>query len=309
MNGKAAAASSILLLLFLAGCAGPPVERAALSEIVRRELLSHGGEAEAAVWLGRARGPALYAWRADRPMPGASAVKVAFLVELFAAHAGRLDEPLPEAGEVLTDTSHPAIVHFPPAVQEEIRRELAGASVRRVGVAMIRGTGVSNQVYNAAANLTTAVLGGPRGLTVRIHRRDPAFRGIEIRRYMLARRDVTGDNEATAASLASVLQRLAAGDLEGVEWETLEAMRRVVYLEEDPRRGAHYYKSGSLDSDPQCRIRSGWYEGEDGRRLVYVVMVRQPAPEGELERRTAARRLGELAFRLTGKLTERVRGK
>ena len=41
---------------------------------------------------------------------------------------------------------------------------------------MIRGTGVSNPVYNAAANLVTAFLGGPPELTARIQARHPDYR-------------------------------------------------------------------------------------------------------------------------------------
>lgn len=113
----------------------------------------------------------------------------------------------------VNDDAHPAIAHFTADDRADIWAEIAGATIRRIGQMMIRGTDLSNAVYNAAANVTTALLGGPEALTGLIHDRDPAFGGLTVRRYMLTTRDVTGDNEATAASLAAVLQRVAARDL------------------------------------------------------------------------------------------------
>ena len=124
---------------------------------------------------------------------------------------------------------------------------------------MIRGTGVSNAVYNAAANLVTAFLGGPPELTGRIHARHPDFAGIASRRYMLAARDVTGDNEATAASLAAVLAAIARGDVPGLSPETHDAMRDILFLEETDD-GRHFYKGGSLNSNPITRVLSGYWE-------------------------------------------------
>ena len=159
---------------------------------------------------------------------------------------------------------------------------------------MIRGTGVSNAVYNAAANVTTAVLGGPEKLTMLMRERDPAFAGLVSRRYMLAARDVTGDNEATAASLAAALQRIAAHEVRGVDQPTVDAMRAILHVPEgDGPDGRHYFKSGSLDSDPLTRIRSGFWDGPAGT-LVYVVMVEQPTPGG-LARDAAGERLAEVS--------------
>jgi hypothetical protein len=139
---------------------------------------------------------------------------------------------------------------------------------------MIHGPGVSNAIYNAAANVTTAVLGGPERVTVRIKARDPAFDGFAVRRYMMADRKENGDNEACAAMLAAVMQRIASGQLRGVKPETLDAIREALYLDTDERFGKHYFKSGSLSSDPAVQILSGYYN-RDGRNLVYIIMLTQ----------------------------------
>lgn len=259
-------------------------------------LTEHGNGVVCSLWLGGLEGEPYFEMAADEPRACASSIKTAYLIELFAKHAGRLDEPLPGTAEVLGDPQHPAIVHFDAGTQAEIREELQDATVRRIGVAMIRGTGVSNPVYNAAANVTTAAFGGPEGMTRAIHARDESLRGLVARRYMLAARDVTGDNQATASSLAAALRMLATGKVPGVGVRTVAAMRAVMRVEDDPELGAHYLKTGSLDSDPMVRVLSGWYERQ-GKGLVYVVIAEQPAP-GDLERSAAGSRLQDTARRL-----------
>ncbi len=248
-------------------------------------------------WIGPGSGDALYEASADVPRPAASAIKTSYLVEFFSDRAERLDEAVPGAAEVVGNPEHPAIVHFDPEVQAEIREHLETATARTVGRHMIRGTGVSNPVYNAAANLVTAFLGGPPELTARVHARHPDFGGIESRRYMLAARDVTGDNEATAASLAAVLSAVARGDVPGLSPEAHEAMRDILFLEET-EEGRHFYKGGSLNSNPITRVLSGYWQnpGEPpGRELVYAFMAQIPGPgsvaPGDLEAGDAGRRL------------------
>lgn len=248
-------------------------------------------------------GAPLYTEAAEVPRPAASSIKTAYLVELFAARAETLDEPLPGAEGIVGDPQHPAVAHFDAETRAEIREHLAGATARTVGHHMIRGDGVSNAVYNAAANLTTAFLGGPRALTGRIHERHPAFSGIESRRYMLAARDVTGDNEATAASLAAVLAQTAAGTIPGVGEATHEALREILFLEEEEEEETdeegsggvrlHYFKGGSLNSDPITRVLSGYTRrpgDPPGRALVYVFMAESPGP-GDREPAAAGDRL------------------
>lgn len=240
------------------------------------------------VWVGGASGPAWYARDAEIRRPVASAIKTAYLIELFAAQAERLDAPLDGIDEFLAD-GHPAVAHFTAEQRDEIRQALREATVRTIGQHMIRGTGVSNVVYNAAANVTTASLGGPASLTARIHARDPAFADMAVRRYMLAARDVTGDNDATPAALAAALQRIAARDLPGLAPATVEAIRDVLRVDNPDATEPHYVKSGSLDSDPLTRVLSGFRETPAGL-VVYVVMAERPEP-GTLDRAEAGRRL------------------
>ena len=232
------------------------------------------------IWIGTADGETLYDEVADVPRPAASSIKTAYLVEFFSDRADTLDEPVPGAAEVVGNPEHPAIVHFDPDTQAEIREHLETATARTVGRHMIRGTGVSNPVYNAAANLVTAFLGGPPELTARVKARHADYAGIDSRRYMLAARDVTGDNTATAGSLAAVLAAIARGDVPGVSPGTHEAMRDILFLE-DTEDGRHFYKGGSLNSNPITRVLSGYYEapGEPaGRELVYAFMAEVPGP-------------------------------
>ena len=238
------------------------------------------------VWVGGATGDPWYVRDAEVWRPAASAIKTAYLVELFDAYAGALDEPVAATAEIVSDPTHPALAHFTAVDQADVREHLTAATPRAIGRMMIRGTSVSNAVYNAAANVTTALLGGPEALTRRIHGRAPAFSGLAVRRYMLAARDVTGDNEATAASLAAVLQRIAARDVPGVDRPTVDAMWDILHVpSDDGPDGAHYYKSGSLNSDPLTRVRSGFWHGRD-RVMLYVVMVEQPDPGRRTSRET-----------------------
>ena len=254
------------------------------------------------LWIGTADprfggGGPLYREFDETPRPAASSIKTAYLVEFFSDRAAELGEPVPGAAALIGDPSHPAVAHFDSETQAEIREHLEAADAETVGRHMIRGTGVSNPVYNAAANLVTAFLGGPSGLTRRIHTRHPDFGGIESRRYMLAARDVTGDNEVTAASLAAVLAAIARADVPGVSGEIHEAMRRVLFLEKTDH-GRHFYKGGSLNSSPITRVLSGFFESPDdppGRQLVYVFLGELPSPEsvapGDLEPGEAGARL------------------
>ena len=287
----------LALLLLLAACTAPPAapafrfDTARAAADVDRLLAEHGDGVTAAIWIGDGRN-AVWARNEHTPMPAASAIKTAFLIELFTAHQGALDRTLPAFATITDDASHPALAHFAPPARAEIRRQLHAATVHDVGRAMIRGTGVSNAVYNAAANVTTALLGGPAALTARIHARDAAFAPLQVRRYMLAAREA-GDNEATAAGLAAPLQRIATGQLPGVDATTLAAIRAVMRGKDHARFGLHYTKGGSLDSDPMARVASGAFVPA-AAPIVYVVMVRQADPAGR-PRTEAGQRLGRLA--------------
>ena len=279
-----------LVASFVFGGCGPPApaqpsgaaaDIAAALAAVREDGFSG---LERSIWIGAAdsfvAGGPLYAESASAPRPAASSIKTAYLVELFADRADALPKAVPGAAAVVGDPEHPAISHFDAETRAEIREQLENASARLVGRHMIRGDGVSNAVYNAAANLTTAFLGGPAALTRRIRARHPDFAGIASRRYMLAARDVTGDNEATARSLAAVLAAIARGDVPGLGPETQDAVRDILFLE-GTDDGRHFFKGGSLNSNPITRVLSGYFEqpGEArGRQLVYVFMAELPGP-------------------------------
>lgn len=299
--------SGLLALAGLAGCAAPPTAAppppaegaAAIASALGAVPADGLPGLERSVWIGFADsgisgGGPLYAEAAEIPRPAASSIKTSYLVELFAERAGTLDEPLPDAASVVGDPEHPAVAHFDEETRAEIREHLTEATARTVGRHMIRGDGVSNAVYNAAANLTTAFLGGPRALTRRIHERHPDFAGIEARRYMLAARDVTGDNEATAASLAAVLAEVAAGTTPGLSPETHEAMREILFSEETAE-GRAYTKGGSLNSAPITRVLSGYTRrpgDPPGRELVHVFMAEVPGA-GDEEPAAVGSRLAE----------------
>lgn len=318
------------LALALAACGAPSAAApraapsplpAGLGQQVADVVAGLGPTARAAVWFGTADGEALLAWNADAPMPAASAIKAAFLVELFAAQAAAaasplaippamptltdvpfvpkpgLDAPLAGADAVLADAAHPAVAHFAPAQRATATRLLGGRSARRIAEAMITGKGVDNATYNVAANLVTARLGGPAALTQRLHARDPRWDGLQVRRYMLADRRAHGDNEATAASLAAVHAALATGRVRGVDAATLQACRTVLADGEDASGRAVFRKDGALDSAPATRTRAGWRDGRDGARVFAILLAddRAGAAAGE-QLDDAAQRIEALLF-------------
>ena len=187
---------------------------------------------------------------------------------MFARFADALDQPPPGLDAILRD-DHPAVAHFSPPQRDEVRKGLAGASVRRLGGIMMGSVPASNIVYNAAANVAIALLGGPGEATRSIRARDPAFAPIAVRRYMLADRKATGDNEATPASLAAVLQRLSSRRIPGIAEATVEDIRRAILARDDPRRGRVFLKDGDLASDPITCVRTGWSEEPGGGAIVY----------------------------------------
>jgi hypothetical protein len=297
------AAAAILLMAGLSTVparAAGHVDPTAINRDVDALVAKSGGEPAVSLWLGGASGPAWYARGTGDVRPTASAVKTFFLVELFARYHDHLDAPLPGADAVLADDDHPAISHFSSSQRQEIRRDLSGKSVRYVARAMMGQEKVSNAVYNAAANVVTAVLGGPDALTELIHRRDPAFRDVTVRRYMLRDRKTPGDNEATPASLAALYQRLSSKDLAGLDAATTDAIRDTLYRGKTAGLGKHYDKVGDLQSDPLTAVRAGWWETADGP-VVYVVMVEQPTP-GHRPRSAAGAAVSKLAYALTDRL-------
>ncbi|MBV04785.1 MAG: hypothetical protein CL474_02175 [Acidobacteria bacterium] len=305
-------ASLVIVTATLVGCGAPVLEESGTDSSRRidvaaldtriNELLrvGHSDGMTASIWIGGVTGEPWYIRDASTVRAAASSIKTAYLVELFDAYAEQLDESVSELAEIVSDEAHPAVAHFSLDDLTEIRREVEEATIRRLGHMMIRGSDVSNVVYNASANVVTALLGGPGALTARIQRRDAAFSGLTVRRYMLAARDVTGDNEATAASLAAVLRRIASRRIAGMEPDTISAMWDILRVPNDDGIDGrvHYFKSGSLNSDPMVRIRSGFWHFPPDETTVYVVIVEQPVP-GSLSRDRAGERLAGVSVLVT----------
>jgi hypothetical protein len=316
-----------LLACVLAACSAPPPPRtptalpAPLGQQVADVVASLGPTARAAVWFGTPDGEALLTWNADTPMPAASAIKAAYLIEAFAAQADAkpsfvafpdavptltdvpfappagLDAPLPGADAVLADAGHPAVAHFAPEQRATAMRLLGGQSAHRVCEAMISSKGVDNATYNVAANLVTARFGGPAALTQRLHARDPRFAGLQVRRYMLADRRTNGDNTATAAALAAVHQALARGRVPGLATATVMACRRVLADGQDDARRAVFRKDGALDSAPATRTRAGWRHAVDGTRVFAILLADDRAGAAVGDRLDdAAQRIEALLF-------------
>jgi hypothetical protein len=259
----------------------PPASRldkSTLSRNLDTLLKLHGENMDATIWLGGSSGSAWFELGSGKNRPTASAIKTFYLVELFDRYEGKLDNPLPGADAVLKDDSHQAISHFTPEQRDEIRRELRGASVRRIADVMMGKEDASNAVYNAAANLTTAALGGPEALTALIRKRDPAFAAVSARRYMLRNRSEPGDNEASATALAVLYQRLASRQMKGIDRNTIDAIHETFRRDNHRFWGRNFSKEGNLLTDPQTHVRAGWWQTPKGP-MIYVVMTTQPVSE------------------------------
>jgi hypothetical protein len=277
----------LLPVLLLAACAAPkplPLLRPAadLDRDVRAVVAGLGPNVRAAVWLSDAGGPPAYAWNVDQPLPVASAIKAAYLVELFAEFAADLDAPFPGADQLLADQGHPAVRDFRPAQRATARQALGGASVRRIGKAMIASKDVDNATYNLAANLVTAHFGGPAWLEARLHRRHPELLGLHVRRYMLADRRQNGDNEATARALACTHRMLARGRVPGVPDGAIAAARTVLQRADGASGHRRFQKNGALDSPPVTRTVGGFREGPCGTAVYVIMLARDGEPAGGL---------------------------
>lgn len=281
-SGQIRRAVIAALSLVLAVQAVARADDAALDQRIQALISRPGDPVQAGVWFGTPGQP-IYQLAGDRAMPAASVVKTAILIELFAAHAGHLDDPLGDAADAaLADDKHGAMAPFSAAQRKEIRAALRGASVRTVGAIMMGSRKASNAVYNAAANLAIAALGGPVAATEKIRARDPAFGGVTIGRYMLAPR-AGGDNQATPASLAKVLAAIATGQIAGVDEATAAAIAQTMMQSRDAALGVHHHKEGNLDSDPMVCIKTGFYARGNGvPPLIYVVGATLPGtPTGK----------------------------
>jgi hypothetical protein len=267
--------SKVILFVLIATLTQARLDKPTLSRNLESILKLHGENIEASLWLGGSNGDAWFELGSDQIRPTASAIKTFYLVELFDRYEGKLDKPLPGVDSILKDDTHPAISHFTPGDRDEIRRELRAASVRRIGNVMIGKEEASNAVYNAAANLTTAALGGPEALTTLIRRRDPAFGRVSARRYMLRDRFQPGDNEAPATAFAALYQRLASREMTGIDNKTVDAIHETLRGGNSRLWGRNFSKDGTLLSLPLTVVRAGWWQTPKGP-LIYVVMTTQP---------------------------------
>jgi hypothetical protein len=258
------------------------VNKAELDRQVEALLREYGEGVAASLWVGSDSPTPFYEWNSTQARPAASAIKTFHLIELFDAFAGKLEEPLPGAESILGNPNHPAMVVFERRFHDEIRRALGRASVRQVGMVMMQGKTLEGRVvepyvYNAAANLVTAVLGGPEALTARIHKRDPAFGAVQVRRYMVANRD-QGDNDAPATALAALYGRLATRKLQGIDARTMEAIYEPLLQQRFSPTSAVFFKDGGLPISPITSVHAGWWEQPTGP-VVYVVMLVWITPE------------------------------
>ncbi|MBM3871949.1 MAG: hypothetical protein FJ392_13500 [Verrucomicrobia bacterium] len=278
-----------LLLAFAAIGAVPAAQPTTdLPKPIATVVESLGPTVQAAIWFGPPEGAPTVTWQARRPMPAASAIKVAHLIEVCAARA-KAAAPLPVnsgaaapatwlevslsgTAAILAEPAHPAVAHFTPDQRATAERLLGGRSILGVCEAMIHGRDVDNATYNLAANLVTAHLGGPAALTRSLHARDPRFGGLQVRRYMLADRRAHGDNEVTAEALAALHAALALGRVPGLDAASVAACRRVLADGKDAAGRAVFRKDGALNSAPVARTRAGWREGAEGAR-VFVILL------------------------------------
>ncbi len=253
--------------------------QAIVTEIARLEKNSADG-VEYSVWLGKPNGEVQYQHNANRVRPAASAIKTAILIEFLSAQIDSLDNPFDALDAILDNPKSPAIRHFDAEQKADVQKELRGLTVRQLAEAMIHKEHIeTNAAYNAAANVIIEYLGGPKALTERVRQRFPAAPGLQIARYMLADRKTHADNLLTAASLATVLRFLAQSTPAD---ELHAAARNVLLLETDAERGDHYYKGGTLTSDPQVRIEAGWWDYR-GAAFVYVVIATRPMAASSAE--------------------------
>ncbi len=270
---------------------------------VDRQVSDYEEPVTITVWLGTDDLQPLYRHQADRWMPAASAIKTAILVELFAKY----HESLPTAPKEVSNSlepQHPAVKHFNRTQQGLIQAGLSHQSAQDLGKIMMGSKTESNLVYNAAANVNIALLGGPEKTTELIASRYQRPIGIKLQRYMLAPRDEPGDNLATAEGLATVLCHIANGNLPNVDPGTSQAVAEAIIL--TSRRfeltGIHQLKDGALDSDPLTRVQSGFYRPQrQGNAYIYVVMASQAAPQ-KYARDETGNRLNALVLSLTGTL-------
>lgn len=226
------------------------------------------------------RGKVVFQHNSELELPAASSVKSILLLELFAKYADELTkQQRDDIAEIVEDGEHPAIVHFSAKNKKVIAEQLAGVSIQQLGSILIdsedqSGNDYSNAVYNAASNVAIALLGGPVDSTALIQARHDKFENVNVRRYMLANRNVTGDNTATPLALATLFNISVGKTPKGVQPKTAKEVEKILHSI-DYKNGAKLYsKGGTLHSSPVTHVRSGQYR-KGKIRMNYAIMASQ----------------------------------
>lgn len=275
-----------------------------LEQAILKQLKSSPPGVEVGIWIGHSDGRTIFATNADQVLPTASSIKVALLIELFAAFETQLDSPPPGTGEIFADRKHPAFAHYTEDQFAEVKRELAEATVLDIGWNMIHTTKVSNRVYNGASNLAIALLGGPQQATDKIRSRHPSLETLVVNRYMLAPRDQQGDNMATPRELGVVLSKLARKDFAELEPGTIDRIQEILRDTRNDQRKS-FRKGGSLSSYPLTKVASGWDETPN-ETLVFAIMGQVQEVKPEDETRQAYQRLALLVSALQTQIERQV---
>ena len=245
------------------------------------------------------QGKVVYQHNSRRELPAASSIKSILLLELFAQYAEELDrQPRDEIAAIVQNRKHPAIAHFPETSKQEIAAQLSGVSIRQLGSILIdskdrSGKPYSNLVYNAAANVAIALLGGPAAATAQMQQRHDAFQGAHLRRYMLARRNVTGDNTATPLALATLFQTTVNKTPPDLKAQTVKEVTDILHARDYPNGARLYAKGGTLYSDPVTQVRSGQFSNGQ-MTMNYAIMASQ-----KLRSKTSGKQQHETLKRLT----------
>lgn len=269
---------SILAFLAAAGCAAEaPPSPSRLELRVRRAIAAHAPEARPSVWLAGARGPELLAIDADRPVPGASTLKVLILVE---AHAQALEGTFRFSDSVM--------------LLEEDKVGGTGSLQReRAGSAWTYGQLARKMIAesdNTASNLLLRRLGmdrvnaRARALGLSVTRLERFFMDFEARRQ-------GRENWTTAREMGKLLGAIFRREILTPEAcdamiRTLEATSRGRIAAGVPREVPVGHKSGSL---PGARHDVGWVR-LPGRPYVLCIFLENvlERPDGDRDGGVAA---------------------
>lgn len=263
--------ASILAFWAAAGCAAEALPSPSRLELrVRRAIAAHAPEARPSVWLAGARGPELLAIDADRPVPGASTLKVLILVE---AHA--------QAWEGRFRFSDSVVL-----LEEDKVGGTGSLQRERAGAAWTYGQLVHKMIAesdNTASNLLLRRLGmdrvnaRARALGLSVTRVERFFMDFEARRE--GRENWTTAREM-GRLLGMILRReILTPEACGAMIRTLEATSRGRIAAGVPREVPVGHKSGSL---PGGRHDVGWVR-LPGRPYVLCIFLENvlERPDGD----------------------------